>query len=129
MQNFQNNKKKCCLPYTLRKMFQCFQFLVYTRNDPTVKKLVSHSNHLTLYYFVHYDKKSAFYWFFMTFIHLVYSQNIQFNYNSLRHRGIVVMDFDCYTGDRGSIPTHGDSLGKWMNLRAWVNPCLVREIG
>ena len=24
---------------------------------------------------------------------------------------------DCYTGDRGSIPTHGDSLGKWMNLR------------
>ena len=27
------------------------------------------------------------------------------------------MDFDCYTGDRGPIPTHGDSLGKWMNLR------------
>ena len=35
--------------------------MVYTRNDPTVKKLVSHSNHLTLYYYVHYDKKSAFY--------------------------------------------------------------------
>ena len=34
----------------------------------------------------------------------------------LRLRGIVVMDFDCYTGDRGSIPTHGDSFGKWMNL-------------
>ena len=32
------------------------------------------------------------------------------------HRGIVVIDFDCYTGDRGLIPTHGDSLGKWMNL-------------
>ena len=28
-----------------------------------------------------------------------------------RH-GIVVMDFDCYTGDRSSIPTNGDSLGK-----------------
>ena len=27
-----------------------------------------------------------------------------------RRRGIVVMDFDCYTDDRGSIPTHGDSL-------------------
>ena len=27
------------------------------------------------------------------------------------------MNFDCYTGDRGSIPAHGDSLGKWMNLR------------
>ena len=25
---------------------------------------------------------------------------------------LVVMDFDCYTGDRGLIPTHGDSLGK-----------------
>ena len=35
----------------------------------------------------------------------------------LRRRGIVVMDFDCYTGDRSSIPTHDDSLGKWMNLR------------
>ena len=34
-----------------------------------------------------------------------------------RCRGLVVMDFDCYTGDRSSIPTHGDSLGKWMNLR------------
>ena len=32
-------------------------------------------------------------------------------------RGLVVMDFDCYTGDHGSIPTHADSLGKWMNLR------------
>ena len=32
-------------------------------------------------------------------------------------RGIVVMDFDCYTGNCGSIPAHGDSLGKWMNLR------------
>ena len=30
-------------------------------------------------------------------------------------RGIVmdlVMDFDCFTGDRGSIPTHDYSLGK-----------------
>ena len=27
------------------------------------------------------------------------------------------MDFDCYTGDRCSIPTHGDSLGDWrLNL-------------
>ena len=26
------------------------------------------------------------------------------------------MDFDYYTGDHGSIPTHGNSLGKWMNL-------------
>ena len=26
------------------------------------------------------------------------------------------MDFDCYTGDCSSIPTHDDSLGKWMNL-------------
>ena len=26
------------------------------------------------------------------------------------------MDFDCYTGDRGSIPAHGDLVGKWMNL-------------
>ena len=34
-----------------------------------------------------------------------------------RRRGIVVMDFDCYTGDRGSVPAHGDSLGKLMNLR------------
>ena len=35
-----------------------------------------------------------------------------------RCRGIVVMDFNCYTaGDRGSIPAQGDSLGKWMNLR------------
>ena len=34
-----------------------------------------------------------------------------------RRRGIVVMDFDCYTGDRGSIPAHSDSLGNWMNLR------------
>ena len=25
---------------------------------------------------------------------------------------VVVMDFDCYTGDSASIPTHGDSLGK-----------------
>ena len=25
-------------------------------------------------------------------------------------RGIVVMDFDCYTGNHGSIPTHGDSF-------------------
>ena len=33
------------------------------------------------------------------------------------YRGIVAMDFDCYTGDRGSIPAHGDSLGKLMNLR------------
>ena len=31
--------------------------------------------------------------------------------------GIVVKDFDCCTGDRSSIPTRGDSLGKWMNLR------------
>ena len=30
--------------------------------------------------------------------------------------GIVVMDFDFYTGDRGSIPAQGDSLAKWMNL-------------
>ena len=30
---------------------------------------------------------------------------------------IVVMDFDCYTDDCGSIPTHGDSHGKWLNLR------------
>ena len=30
----------------------------------------------------------------------------------LESRGIVVMNFDCYTGDRGSIPAHGDSLGK-----------------
>ena len=41
----------------------------------------------------------------------------------LRRCGLVVMDFDCYTGDCGLIPTHGDSLpthgnslGKWMNL-------------
>ena len=33
-----------------------------------------------------------------------------------RRRGLVVMDFDCYIGDRSSIPTQGDSLGKWMNL-------------
>ena len=32
-------------------------------------------------------------------------------------RGIVVMDFNCYTGDRGSIPTHCDSFGKGVNLR------------
>ena len=37
---------------------------------------------------------------------------------------IVVMDFDCYTGDRGSIPTHGDSLDKWRNLRpGQPRPC------
>ena len=29
-----------------------------------------------------------------------------------RRRDLVVMDFDCYTGDRGSIATHGDSLSK-----------------
>ena len=29
-----------------------------------------------------------------------------------RHRGIVVMDFDCYTGDHGLIPAHRNSLGK-----------------
>ena len=44
--------------------------------------------------------------------------------NKLRRCGIVVMDFDCYTGDRSSIPTHSDSLGKWMNLRlGWPMPC------
>jgi len=31
---------------------------------------------------------------------------------SFERRGIVVMNFDCYTGDRSSIPTHGNSLGK-----------------
>ena len=37
--------------------------------------------------------------------------------------GIVVLDFDCYTGDRSSILTHRDSLGKWMNLTpaSWEN--------
>ena len=53
-------------------------------------------------------------------------------------RGIVVMDFDCYSGDRGWILAHGDSLGKWMNLRLdqpmpcegnWVdNPRCWRDI-
>ena len=38
-----------------------------------------------------------------------------YNYIMWR-RSIVVMDFDYYTGDHGSIPTHGDSLGKGMNL-------------
>ena len=52
--------------------------------------------------------------------------------------GIVVMDFDCYTGDCSSIPTHDDSLSKWMNLCPsqpmlcegnWeVNPRCWREI-
>ena len=32
--------------------------------------------------------------------------------DDVRRRGIVVMDFDCYTGDRSLIPTHGDSLDK-----------------
>ena len=27
------------------------------------------------------------------------------------------MDFDCFTGNRSSIPTHSDSFGKWINLR------------
>ena len=41
---------------------------------------------------------------------------LKFALQSARRHGIVVMDFDCYTGDRSSIPTHGDSHGKWMNL-------------
>ena len=32
------------------------------------------------------------------------------------------MEFDCYTGDCGSIPTHCDSLGKWHE-RTWAMPC------
>ena len=34
-----------------------------------------------------------------------------------RRCGIVVMDFNYYTGNCGSISSHSNSLGKWMNLR------------
>ena len=40
----------------------------------------------------------------------------------LRRCGLVVMDFDCYTGDRGLIPTHGDigNIGIFLrNLRSY----------
>ena len=37
-------------------------------------------------------------------------------YSFWRRYIVVIMDFDCYTGDRDLIPTHDDSLGKWMNL-------------
>ena len=42
------------------------------------------------------------------------------------------MDFNCYTGNRSSNPTQGDSLGKSASewTLAWVYPsCLVRESG
>ena len=46
-----------------------------------------------------------------------------------RPHGIVVMDFDCYTGDRGSIPTQLTAIHLASELTfARVNPCLVREI-
>ena len=54
-------------------------------------------------------------WFSRAHLMLILS-----NFRFLRVReqsGIVVMDFYCFTGDRSSIPTHDDSLGKWMNLR------------
>ena len=35
----------------------------------------------------------------------------------IRRHGIVVIHFDCYTGNHSSIPTHSDSFGKWMNPR------------
>ena len=42
----------------------------------------------------------------------------------LRHRDIVVMDLNCYIGDRSLILTHGASLGKGMNLRqGQLMPC------
>ena len=33
-------------------------------------------------------------------------------YSFWRRYIVVIMDFDCYTGDRDLIPTHDDSLGK-----------------
>ena len=53
----------------------------------------------------------------MNFFFIHYEKNQNRILSTKRRRGIVVKDFDCYTGDRGSIPAHGDSLGKWMNLR------------
>ena len=38
-------------------------------------------------------------------------------YKYTRSCGTVVLVCDFYTGSCSSIPTHGDSLGKWMNLR------------
>ena len=52
----------------------------------------------------------------MNFFFIHYEKNQNRILSTKRRRGIVVMDFDCYTGDHGSIPAHGDSLGKWMSL-------------
>ena len=52
---------------------------------------------------------------FLYIVFLYVNSNCKCNSALLQHtqklhkewrRGIVVMDFDCYTGDRGSIPTH-----------------------
>ena len=37
---------------------------------------------------------------------------VTLRHNKNSRRGIVVMDFNCYTGDCDSIPTHSNSLGK-----------------
>ena len=44
-----------------------------------------------------------------------------------RRRGIVFMDFDCCSGDRGSIPTHGVSLGKWINGSTHAFYCYLSD--